>query len=117
MAIEGISGILGGAIPPLPGADGKGGVPLSGAEGKGAIPLSGGQGLGPSFADTLKGAVVDANNKALVSDQAVQRLMVGEGSLHQTMIAMQDSGVAMDMVIAVRNKALEAYQEMMRMPV
>jgi flagellar hook-basal body complex protein FliE len=37
--------------------------------------------------------------------------------VHQAMIAMQDASVAMEMVLAVRNKALEAYHEIMRMPV
>jgi len=72
---------------------------------------------GASFADSLTAAVQDANAKSQAADHAVQALMVGEGSLHQTMIAMQDASVAMEMVLAVRNKALEAYQEIMRMPV
>jgi flagellar hook-basal body complex protein FliE len=72
---------------------------------------------GTSFADALKGAVEDANGKALEAEHQVQRLVVGEGSVHQAMIAMQDASVAMEMVLAVRNKALEAYHEIMRMPV
>jgi len=79
-------------------------------------PLSS-DGAGPSFADALKGAVADANTKVHSADQAVQSLMLGEGSVHQAMIAMQDAQVAMEMVVAVRNKVLEAYQEVMRMPV
>lgn len=72
---------------------------------------------GASFADALKGAVEDANGKTLEAENQVQRLVVGEGSVHQAMIAMQDASVAMEMVLAVRNKALEAYHEIMRMPV
>jgi flagellar hook-basal body complex protein FliE len=72
---------------------------------------------GSSFADALKGAVEDANGKSLEAENQVQRLVVGEGSVHQAMIAMQDASVAMEMVLAVRNKALEAYHEIMRMPV
>jgi len=72
---------------------------------------------GTSFADALKGAVEDANGKSLEAEHQVQRLVVGEGSVHQAMIAMQDASVAMEMVMAVRNKALEAYHEIMRMPV
>jgi flagellar hook-basal body complex protein FliE len=72
---------------------------------------------GTSFADALKGAVEEANGKSLEADTQVQRLMVGEGSVHQAMIAMQDASVATEMVLAVRNKALEAYNEIMRMQV
>lgn len=80
-------------------------------------PLPGAGDVGTSFADALKGAVADANGKALEAEHQVQRLVVGEGSVHQAMIAMQDASVAMEMVLAVRNKALEAYHEIMRMPV
>jgi flagellar hook-basal body complex protein FliE len=72
---------------------------------------------GPNFADALKNAVADANTKVHSADQAVESFMLGEGSVHKAMIAMQDAQVAMEMVVAVRNKALEAYQEIMRMPV
>jgi flagellar hook-basal body complex protein FliE len=73
--------------------------------------------VGTSFADALKGAVEDANAKSVEAEHQVQRLVVGEGSVHEAMIAMQDASVAMEMVLAVRNKALEAYHEIMRMPV
>jgi len=80
-------------------------------------PLPAAGDAGTSFADALKGAVENANGKALEAENQVQRLVVGEGSVHQAMIAMQDASVAMEMVLAVRNKALEAYHEIMRMPV
>jgi flagellar hook-basal body complex protein FliE len=80
-------------------------------------PLAGPAESGTSFADALKGAVEEANGKSLAADAQVQRLMVGEGSVHQAMIAMQDASVAMEMVLAVRNKVLEAYNEIMRMQV
>jgi len=72
---------------------------------------------GPSFADALKGAIGEANAKSIEAERQVQALVTGEGSIHQAMIAMQDASVAMEMVMAVRNKALEAYHEIMRMPV
>lgn len=83
-------------------------------------PAAGAAGLdagGPSFADALKGAVEDANAKSIEAEHQVRALVTGEGSVHQAMIAMQDASVAMEMVLAVRNKVLEAYQEVMRMPV
>lgn len=87
-----------------------------GADAAAGPALSGSGGVAPDFADTLKDAVLDANGKAVEADRQVEALMVGEGSLHQTMLAMQDASVAMDMVMAVRNRVLEAYQEVMRMP-
>lgn len=90
---------------------------LSDVGGKAPQALNVGQGAGPSFTQALVDAVGAANTKALAADQATQDLMLGQGSVHQAMIAMQDSAVAMDMVVAVRNKVLDAYQEVMRMPV
>jgi flagellar hook-basal body complex protein FliE len=80
-------------------------------------PLASPAEAGASFADALKGAVADANGKSLEADRQVQALMTGGGSVHQAMIAMQDASVAMEMVVAVRNKALEAYNDIMRMQV
>ena len=36
---------------------------------------------------------------------------------HQSMIAMQEAGVAFQLMVEVRNKVVESYQELMRMPV
>jgi flagellar hook-basal body complex protein FliE len=91
-------------------------APVGADKAVGPGPLGQGE-VGPGFADTLKAALEDANTKVQEADRQVEALVVGEGSLHRTMIAMQDASVAMDMVMAVRNKALEAYQEVMRMPV
>lgn len=88
-----------------------------GADAAAGAAVSGAGDINPSFAETLKDAVQDANVKAHEADRQVGALMAGEGSLHQTMLAMQDASVAMEMVVAVRNRALEAYQEVMRMPV
>jgi flagellar hook-basal body complex protein FliE len=51
--------------------------------------------------------------------QALTRdvLLGKEGSLHQSMIAMQEAGVAFQLMVEVRNKVVESYQELMRMPV
>lgn len=101
-----LKGIPPGLLAPRPvGADIGVGTPLST------------DGTAPSFADALKDAVADANTKVHAADHAIDSLMLGEGSVHEAMIAMQDAQVAMEMVVAVRNKALEAYQEIMRMPV
>ena len=37
--------------------------------------------------------------------------------VHQSMIAMQEAGVAFQLMVEVRNKVVESYQELMRMPV
>ena len=37
--------------------------------------------------------------------------------LHQSVIAMQEASVAFTLMVEVRNKLVESYQELMRMPV
>ena len=45
------------------------------------------------------------------------RLAGKEIPLHQAMIAMQEAGVAFQLMVEVRNKLLEGYQELMRMQI
>jgi flagellar hook-basal body complex protein FliE len=45
-------------------------------------------------------------------------VLLGEGApLHQSMIAMQEASVAFSLMVEVRNKVVEGFQELMRMPV
>jgi flagellar hook-basal body complex protein FliE len=38
-------------------------------------------------------------------------------NLHQSVIAMQEASVSFGLMVEVRNKVVESYQELMRMPV
>jgi flagellar hook-basal body complex protein FliE len=45
-------------------------------------------------------------------------VLVGDqGQLHQSVIAMQEASVAFSLMVEVRNKLVDSYQEIMRMPV
>ncbi len=73
---------------------------------------------GVSFGDVLNQFVSEVNDKQIASGQAVNDLLAGKDSpLHQAMIAMQEAGVAFQLMVEVRNKLLEGYQELMRMQV
>jgi len=37
--------------------------------------------------------------------------------LHQSVIAMQEASLSFSLMVEVRNKVVESYQELMRMPV
>jgi|ETN01SMinimDraft_1059929.scaffolds.fasta_scaffold100154_2 flagellar hook-basal body complex protein FliE len=74
------------------------------------------QGVG--FGDVLNQFVSEVNDKQIASGQAVNDLLSGKDiPLHQAMIAMQEAGVAFQLMVEVRNKLLEGYQELMRMQV
>lgn len=67
------------------------------------------------FFQELVGKVNDLSQQ---SDQAIQQLATGENrNLHETMIAVEKASLSFLFMSQVRNKALEAYQEIMRMPV
>ncbi len=74
------------------------------------------QGVG--FGDLLNQFVGEVNDKQIASGQAVNDLLAGKDiPLHQAMIAMQEAGVAFQLMVEVRNKLLEGYKELMRMQV
>jgi flagellar hook-basal body complex protein FliE len=73
---------------------------------------------GRSFTNLLGDMVQDVNAKQIESNQAVNGLLTGEGvSLHQAMISMEEASVSFQLMVEVRNKLLESYQELMRMQV
>ncbi|ARA97168.1 MULTISPECIES: flagellar hook-basal body complex protein FliE [Geobacillus] len=69
------------------------------------------------FAAFLKEALNNVNDKQIQADALTEKLVRGENvQLHDVMIAAQKASVALQLTIEIRNKAIEAYQEMMRMP-
>lgn len=82
-----------------------------------AAPAAKGGGPG-SFATVLKDSISEVNRLQKTADQAVTSLATGEtSSLHDTMIAMEQADVSFRMMMQVRNKIIEAYQEIMRIQV
>lgn len=70
---------------------------------------------GDSFSDVLKSALNDVNDAQFTASDAVQKVLSGESTdIHETMIALQKADVSLKMMLEVRNKILEAYQEVMR---
>jgi flagellar hook-basal body complex protein FliE len=69
-----------------------------------------------NFQQFLAGAIQQTNQLALDAEGMTKKLAVGEVSdLHQVMIAMEKSSLALQMTMQVRNKIVDAYQEIMRM--
>lgn len=66
----------------------------------------------------FKELIGKVNDLSQQSDQAVQKLATGENrDLHGTMIAVEKASVSFLFMSQIRNKALDAYQEVMRMTV
>jgi len=73
---------------------------------------------GTSFGEILKDAISTVNELQKQSDQEIQKLMTGESQdLHTTVIAMQKADLSFQMMMQVRNKIVQAYQQIMNMQV
>ncbi|WP_419096475.1 flagellar hook-basal body complex protein FliE [Ureibacillus endophyticus] len=71
-----------------------------------------------SFADTLKNAISSVNEQQINSDKLTEKLINGEDvQLHEVMIQSQKASITLNATMEVRNKVIEAYQEIMRMSV
>lgn len=71
-----------------------------------------------SFENTIKSFVGEVAGKQAAAGEAVTGLLAGKNvSLHQVMIGMEEASISFQLMVEVRNKMLESYQELMRMQV
>lgn len=73
---------------------------------------------GGSFKDILADGMNRIAELEAAADVEVKKLMSGEPvELHRVVMAGEEAGLAFELMVAIRNKAVDAYQEVMRMPV
>ncbi|MDF0725191.1 flagellar hook-basal body complex protein FliE [Cytobacillus sp. S13-E01] len=71
-----------------------------------------------AFSGMLKDAINSVNDAQLKSDEMTVKLAKGENvDLHEVMIAAEKASVTLQTTLEIRNKVIEAYQEVMRMQV
>lgn len=71
-----------------------------------------------SFPSVLEKFVTDVNSLQNKASESIEKLATGEISdVHQVMIAVEEAGTAMEFMLEIRNKIVDAYQEVMRMSV
>ena len=76
------------------------------------------QPAGESFGSLLGKMVEEVNSRQNAASDAVQSLQSGGNvSLHQAVIAMEEASISFQLMVEVRNKLLESYQELMRMQI
>lgn len=77
-----------------------------------------GKSNGPSFSDTLSEAIGNVNELQKASDQAIQNLATGKtDNVAEVMVAAEKADIALKVMVQVRNKIIDAYQEIMKMQV
>jgi flagellar hook-basal body complex protein FliE len=79
-----------------------------------AVPITGES--NNSFGDTLTKALNEVSDTRDRSSELTKRFANGENvELHQVMAASEEAGIALDMVIELRNKVIEAYRSVISM--
>ena len=93
------------------GSIGSKGLGSKGVSGPGSATPS-----GESFADSLAGLLASVDETAGQANSAVTNMLSGKGDVHEAMIALQKAETTLQLTVQVRNKLVQAYQDVMRMP-
>ena len=71
-----------------------------------------------SFGQLVSDGLSQVNNQLIGSQVDLQKLAMGDAqNLHQIMINLEESRVSFQLMMQVRNRLLEAYQDIMKMPI
>ena len=70
-----------------------------------------------AFGDTLGGLLASVDSSAASANGAVANMLQGTGDVHEAMIALQKAEMTLELTVQVRNKLVQAYQDVMRMPI
>lgn len=69
------------------------------------------------FADTFANLVQEVNQTQKASELAVQDFVSGKGiELHEVMIAGEKAKTSLELLMEIRNKTIDMYKELTRMP-
>ena len=88
------------STPPLGARDG-----VSPKDGKASLP----------FSEHVKSALLEANRQLNEADARAREIAEGKGDIIQTVTALARAELSLRHVVTLRNRALEAYQEIMRL--
>lgn len=69
-----------------------------------------------SFAETLKAALGEVSDLQVTAQDAIGAFLRGDPiETHQVMAAAEEAGIALELLIEIRNKLTEAYRTVMQM--
>ncbi|MDR3331866.1 MAG: flagellar hook-basal body complex protein FliE [Synergistaceae bacterium] len=73
---------------------------------------------GPSFSEVLKTSLLRVNDMQLDADNMIQRMSLGEvEDISEVSIAVEKAEMALRLMVQIRDKLLDAYQQIGRMSV
>ncbi len=67
------------------------------------------------FGKVIKGAINKVDGLERNSNMSIMELLNGKKDIHETMINLQKTDISMRLLLTIRNKAVDAYREIMRM--
>ena len=73
---------------------------------------------GTGFVSWLDSQITEVNHQINSSQVELQKFAIGEtANIHHVMLALEKAKLSFELVVQVRNRVLEAYQEVLRMQV
>lgn len=82
------------------------------------VGLASGAAATRNFSESLGGLIGEVNGQVIAADQEVRKLAVGEAdSLHHVLISVEEAKVSLGLIVQVRNRLVDAYQELLRMQI
>ncbi len=72
---------------------------------------------GKSFADMLGDVAMDAKAAGVSSEKLSIQAVAGKADLNEVVAAVANAEVPLQTVVAVRDKVISAYQDILRMPI
>ena len=82
-----------------------------------AVGAAGGSAGGSSFGAMLKDALNSVTEAGHKSDSQTRAMVAGKADMVDVVTAVSETEVAVETMVAVRNKVIEAYQSIMSMPI
>ena len=67
------------------------------------------------FDKIIKNAINNVDKLEKDSNRSVMDLLSGKADIHETMLSLQKADISMRLFLAIRNKAVDAYREIMHM--
>ena len=96
-------------------AQGIGGAAQSGASE--SLAVGAGANGGSGFGDLLNDALTSARDSALAAEGDTARALKGEVSLHEVVTSVTNAEVTLQTVVAMRDRVISAYNDILRMPI
>lgn len=72
---------------------------------------------GASFMDMVSGALQGAATSGYKSEQIATKALMGKADLTDVVTAVSEAETALNAVVAVRDRVINAYQEIIKMPI